>query len=360
MTDPLDFSALLLQGLREETGCPALEYAQPPERIPAGHETDVYTLALRGGPPGSDQPLVARCFAEPCALRAASLEAAIHEALGAQGFAVPRVLAARDAAPAFLVMERLPGRGIGDGLEFSGRLRDRLRGLATILGLSLKLPEWLGEVTAQLLALDPEPVRSALAARGLPLEAIGFDRHIEEIERRVRDGELSGQEAGLRWLLASRPPPAKRPALCHGDLAPNVLVDDGRVTGVIDWSSAFVTLGDPEFEIGNSQAMIQIPLPLPVPLARAIGLYQRRMVERFLRALGPDCAPSPERVRYYAAWRWFRSLCGAAEIWNACAAGAPFPERPDPWCVPAIARKVADQFHVLTGVAIHLPDPPER
>jgi hypothetical protein len=81
MSDGSDFLLVLLEALRGETNCPNLEYLGTPERILAGHETDVYTLELRGGPPGFEGPLVARCPKASGSTRAASLESAIHEGL---------------------------------------------------------------------------------------------------------------------------------------------------------------------------------------------------------------------------------------------------------------------------------------
>jgi hypothetical protein len=132
------------------------------------------------------------------------------------------------------------------------------------------------------------------------------------------------------------------------------------VTGVIDWSADFATVTDPAFEIANSRVMLEVPLPLPRPIRSMSAAYQRRLVRRYTEAVGCECEPPPERLRYYEAWRCFGALLGAARIWRACAGGEPFPERPDPWCLPEVALRVAAGFEGRTGVAIELPDPPRR
>jgi hypothetical protein len=247
------------------------------------------------------------------------VECAIHEGLLCQGFPVPRVLVARDERPSFLVMERLPGVAAADGLEVESGLPARLLGLVRAARLSLGLPERLGELTARLLALDAQPILDALRARGLGPETIGFDRHLDDFAERVRAAELSGLEAGLAWLHRARPGDPEHRAICHGDLAPNMLFHERRLTGVIDWSSDFVTIG--EFEIGNTRVMLQVPLPVPGPIRPVARAYQRWLVRRYVDAVGPARELSPERVRYYEAWRCFRALLGAAETWQTCAAG---------------------------------------
>lgn len=363
MLEPVDgqmgFAETLLQGLRETLGSASLDYARAPEQIPSGHETDVYALALRGGPAGCGGELILRHFRGHHAAHAASFEAAFHEGLRSQGFPAPRVVAARNEPPAFLLMERLPGRALGDGVELQEGLGARVAAMLGLLRLSVRLPDRLAETTASLLSRDPEPIVSAARARGLGAEALGFDRHLDALAEQVEGGGHLGLQAGLHWLREARPPEPERPAVCHGDLAPNLLIDEaGRVSAVIDWSSRFATLGDPAFEIANTRVMLQVPLPLPRGLQRASLAYQRALVRRYERALAARPRPSPERVRYYEAWRRFHCLLGAAEVWQACARGVPFPERPDPWSLPPVARRVAEDFQATTGVAVQLPPPP--
>jgi aminoglycoside phosphotransferase len=355
-----DLPVALLRALREETGCAAMGYARNPSRIPSGHETDVYALELLGGPAGFDGPLIARCFAAGTPPQAASLEAAVHEGLRVQGFPVPRVLVARNTPPAFVLMERLPGRSMAEGVEFEQGALERLGALARLARLSVRLPRLLGEVTARLLGLEVTPLLRALEARELESAALGFDRHLERFSERVGRSALQGHEAGLRWLREARPADPERLAICHGDLAPNLLFERGRVTGVVDWSCAFTTLADPAFELANTRVMLQVPLPVPGPLQGAVEAYQRTLVHRYTRALGTEWAPDPERLRYFEAWRCFLALLGAAEFWRARAEGEPPPERPDPWSMPEIAARVATTFHARTGVSVDPGVPPGR
>lgn len=352
-------AAEILARLRRATGSPGLTWARPPERIPAGHESEIYALALCGGSSMLGGPLVLRLFRAPRFPRQASFEAAVHEGLEAQGFAVPRVLAAEDAPPGFLLMERLPGRGLADGIEVGGGgPLARIAALAALLDLSWRLPERLAEATRALLSLDAGLVLEALQARGLAPEVIGFDRHLAALEREIETHGLEGLREGAAWLRRARPAEPARRAVCHGDLLPNLLFAGRRRTGVVDWSPAFVTVGDPAFEIANTRVMTTVPLPLPGPLRPIVQRYQRALVRRFERGLGPVALPTPERLHYYEAWRRLRTLVGASLAWRDWAAGQPLPERPDPWDLPPIACAVARRFAEDTGVRVRLPPPP--
>ncbi len=351
----------LLARLRALSGATGLAFVSGPTLIPSGHETEVYDLELSSAPSRWDGGLVLRLFAADAPSHAARFEAGVHEGLRAQGFPAPRIVAVGEDAPCFLLMERLPGRGLGDGLEVEEGVSSRLRTLAGAVRLAVGLPGRLGPVTRDLLALDPEPVLGALEARGVARERVGFDRQLEDLDRRIaaRD-ELKGLVPGLDWLHRRRPDEPARLAVCHGDLTPNLIFDGARLSGVVDWSAAFVTVGDPAFELGNSAAMIQVPMPLPAPLRAIASAYQAWLVRAFLRAVGPVAEGLTERILYYETCRLLRALVGAAELWIECAGGAPFPERPDPWKVPAIALQVAERVRAHTGASLVLPEPPAR
>ena len=62
-----------------------------------------------------------------------------------------------------------------------------------------------------------------------------------------------------QWLMDNRPPEPEHHAICHGDFHPlNILVEDGKVTGVLDWAGMRVT--DPAYDLGNTLVLLTIPL----------------------------------------------------------------------------------------------------
>ena len=62
----------------------------------------------------------------------------------------------------------------------------------------------------------------------------------------------------IDWLLENRPPEPERLAVCHGDFHPlNILVQDGIVTGVLDWPGFIIA--DPALDIANTIVLSTIP-----------------------------------------------------------------------------------------------------
>lgn len=70
----------------------------------------------------------------------------------------------------------------------------------------------------------------------------------ERMSRLAGKTDLLGSEAIRIWQEALHAPLDAAPAWLHGDLHPrNVLVEDGRITGVIDWGD--MTAGDPATDL---------------------------------------------------------------------------------------------------------------
>ena len=77
----------------------------------------------------------------------------------------------------------------------------------------------------------------------------GTDEHADWKERyRALGVESAAFEWAFRWLSEHEPAPLQR-TLVHGDFRlGNLMVDDGRVTGVLDWELSHV--GDPREDLG--------------------------------------------------------------------------------------------------------------
>lgn len=105
-----------------------------------------------------------------------------------------------------------------------------------------------------------------------------------ETYRAVRSEIPAGSRAAVERFLSEPPAPVpERRVFSHNDLgAEHVLVDDGRVTGIIDWSDAAIT--DPAIDLGRILRDLG-----PAALASALTVYGAH-----------DQGPSPARVRFYA------------------------------------------------------------
>ena len=120
-------------------------------------------------------------------------------------------------------------------------LMDRLPGIPLIAAGLVGMDRALLDAQLCLHGLDPGPLTRALG------DAVSFEGYLTRFERRVDQGALDGLRAAMRWLRDRRPPPAAL-AICHGDLHPlNILVEHGRVTGVLDWPN--VVVSDPAFDL---------------------------------------------------------------------------------------------------------------
>lgn len=156
----------------------------------------------------------------------------ILAALAGTGLPTPVVHGVGTLERSYLLMARLPG-------AITGRLdADEAAALGKELGA------WL----ARLHALDP-------ARLGLPTEGSARDATQREVEawtrryREARPGPLPLLGALLAWAARSVPDDGSAPVVVWGDPGPhNVLVDDGRVSGLLDWELAH--LGHPLEDLG--------------------------------------------------------------------------------------------------------------
>jgi hygromycin-B 7''-O-kinase len=162
--------------------------------------------------------------------------AALRCLAGELPIATPQVLA--DGALGewrYFVSTRLPGRPIDavwDGLDQAARLD-----LATALGEAIRQLHRLGGEPVARVTEPWDAFRASQRARGLDLErskGLAPDR-VSELERYLLRLDRIAEPASPRGLL-------------HTEIGPShVLVDEGRITGLIDFGDTMV--GDPEYDL---------------------------------------------------------------------------------------------------------------
>src|SRR5216684_782259 len=142
--------------LRAEPGFERAELAGPPQPLTGGFWASMSLLRLAHVAPPADT-LVLRVMPDTAL---AAKETVFQTEIGRQGFPVPAIRLSGGAGAgvggAFLLMDYAPGAPLLGGLGGIATLR-RLPVLAH------QLPDLLGQVTAGLHALDPAPLRAALA-----------------------------------------------------------------------------------------------------------------------------------------------------------------------------------------------------
>jgi aminoglycoside phosphotransferase (APT) family kinase protein len=350
-----NISEPLLAALREATGEREITYAEPPVQIEGGFDTRIFGFRLANAAGPLAAPLILRLFAQDDDPSRARWEATVQDAVSGLGYPAPRVVAAQgpDNAlrAAFVVMERIPGAPMLKAATFGEMLPEAAR-------LVRRYPAVLADYLARLHALDTEPLAQALLSAGLlgegPSAGISqrttsLDRQLDQLAGRIDRLSLDGLRPGLRWLRERRPKAPARASICHGDFHPiNVLMEDGRVTGVIDWANG--AIGDSASDVGNTRLLLAIaPLDQPAAVDAVVGILRRFVVRRFTRAYQTRVQLDMAVVHYFEALRCLVELAWVAER-RAAGAGM---ER-NPWGAPRSVGKLAAHFGRVSAIKVGL------
>jgi aminoglycoside phosphotransferase (APT) family kinase protein len=349
MTEP---TQPLLEHLRGELTEPGLDYAEPLTPITGGYDTRIFAFRLSGAPEPFSLPLILRVLGSQYPPGRALSERAIQNAVAGLGYPAPRVLLASSdptiLGGAFLVMERLAGRPMLDA---------RRLGVASVLvEMQLRLHALDAEVLLQ--ALDREGQASSTAG-GPPIsrEVASFEGHLARLERRIAHGSLRGLENAMAWLSDHRPTDERRRVICHGDFHPlNILMKDGRVTGVIDWPNVIVA--DPAFDVASTRVILGlVPVGLlGVPPAQRglVDLGRRILVARYVSGYRRRQPLDAARLAYYEALACMRGLVRTAETRLA-----PIGESGlNPLDASGFGERLGARFAHITGVTPRLPAVP--
>lgn len=156
-------------------------------------------------------------------------EAFVLQALAASNLPVPRYIAVEEQPTTVsLLMTALPGeplsallrRGVGDEVR-----RDLLH--------------QFGQLLAQIHAATPASVLRA--------QRPWLERILDEAHNNLLQGYAEPEAPPIETMLATCPPTIAE-VLIHGDYTiDNVLVDAGKLTGVIDWGRG--DIGDPRYDL---------------------------------------------------------------------------------------------------------------
>ena len=208
------------------------------------------------------------------------------------------------------------------------------------------------EAQLRLHALDPAPLARALG------DAVTFEGYLGALERRRSRAGLSGLAQPMRWLHEHRPPPDAPAVICHGDLHPqNILVEEGRVSGVLDWPNAVIA--DAAFDVASTRNILRFVPPGLASVPRALR-WLVRVGQPVLagalpaRATGAGAPSTPERLAYYEVAAAMRALERAGES-RVRPAGGPPPSGLDR---SLYADRLLAHVAAITGLAPSLPPRP--
>lgn len=340
-----DVGVELLAHMRAATNSD-VAFETPPEQIVGGFDTTIFSFQLAGAPPPFDVPLILRLYRREREEGQARFEAAVQSAVAAQGFEAPPILSFGGAGDGFgqpfAIMPRLPGRTMLDAM-FSHRLFSvaRLMGGAHARLHELDVGRFAADVrVSSPLHEDPQPMRD-----------------LEFMEPYLDRLELDGLRPGFEWLRAHAPVAELLSVVCHGDFHPlNILVQGGRLSGVIDWTNA--RIAPAEYDVGATVALFSHgPVALPGFLQGPVNFLRRRAAASYLREYSKRRPLDPEATRYFEALRSMGFLVEACE-WLRAQTGAIAPmERTPAFVGTRTLDGVRKRLRAITGVEVWLPEP---
>jgi aminoglycoside phosphotransferase (APT) family kinase protein len=320
MNDPeksLDqISDALIEYLRHERCNAAIDYDIPLTQLQGGYETHTYRFKLSGVGQEWARPLVLRLYPQFYGTGNAVRESMIQNMLAGEGYPVPRVyLTCTDMSilgGAFYIMAFLEGEPMMD-IPFE-----------TIPGL-------LGRTHAALHDIDPAPLINSLRERGLDERYYRLGGRLEGLKSRASRYPWSCE--AVEWLIENRPPEPERLSLCHGDFHPmNILVQDGRVTGVLDWPGFIIA--DPVLDVATTIVLITISAKRLLSLAE-----WETALEMYLDSYRAHRSLDLKYLDYYKARRCIAALLDGASgqlVWQR----------------PTIVQDLVGYIRQVTGIRV--------
>ncbi len=330
----------LITYLRTRLDRPALDFLEPVQALTGGFDATIYRFQLKGAPPDYSPRLIVRIFPTHAAERARR-EGAFQGAVAAAGYAAPRIIHVcldEDVlGGAFVIMPLVPGKRLIDAV-----LRPSL--------FALRAPALLAEAQARLHNLDPLPIHRALETANIDPGPQGTGAMLRVLREAFDHAPDEGLRPGLDWLEGHLPPDTGRHVICHLDFHPlNVLVDDGHVTGVVDWAN--VHFGEPAADVGTTMMVLTLgPLDVPAPLRAVSSAGRRWAAGRYLREYRRLRPVPMERVEYHEALRCYMALQHASE--RLAGTAATLPGTTYAWGGPEEVAALVRRFQALTGVVL--------
>ena len=335
----------LLARLRADIGRD-VDFAERPIQLGGGFYTANYRFSLKDGPTDWTSPMVLRLFPKHAPDQLDAWEAAVQTFVHDRGLPAPAVTLREPSSTIdgrrWFVMELLSGSPAMEGIN----ARDLAGGFRRLVR---DVPRQTAEVHLAVHRLDPTPLVDAFG--GLAT----VERWWVQIATPINDDRSNPLEPGVEWLRDHEPEPRSPLVLCHGDSwAGNLLVDDGRVAGLIDWTVA--TVAEPALEIAFlTTALSLAPVPIPRPIQRVAQRVGRRLAAAYRSVYESGSDADLSSVPYYEALRCLLELNGVVSYRLTVARGVPYDGPRPTW--DGIADQMVAYFEQRTGVRLVLPPP---
>ena len=317
----------LIEYLRKKVGDPTLDYGSPLTQLRGGFETETYRFTLSGVREELSGPLVLRLYPPFYSGGRAVWESTVQNVLVDQGY------------PSAKVHFLCGDVSLLDGVFF---IMDFLPGKPMIVAPMETIPQLLGETHAALHSIDPAPLLRALSEQGIDPSTCRPDKRSDWLKERAEKNPWIRE--GVDWLSKNRPPEPEHLAVCHGDFHPlNILVQDGKVTGVLDWPGLLVA--DPALDVAYTLVLMTVPLKhLSATLDPQLSSVDwDRSAQRYLHAYDTKKPLDRTHLDYYRARRCINALVEGVEGHEV-------------WQHPPVVQDLVSVVRAITGLWITIPD----
>lgn len=342
----------LLTHLRKQLNAPSLIYAEEPEPISGGFDNRIFGMRFIGAPQAMSGPLILRVFrpGNPWSAtdnaKRARFETAVQNKVAALGYPAPRVLyvwtGTEALGEAFMIVQRVPGQ----------MLNDVMLSPSTAIFRSSSL---IADAHVALHRLDPESLRAAVAAEGLPDDVLSVDAWLEHFARLSEEAGLHGLDEGFEWLRANRPAETTPPVVCHGDFHPlNLVMDKGKIAGVIDWPWA--RIAPAEYDVGATVAILRHgPVDLPAFMIGVVKRARARLIRRYVEKYEAQRPLDRGALTYFEAMRSLGFLFEAGRQRLVDAGVIERPGKPTAFRGKEQVNGIGRRFKEMTGIRVVLP-----
>lgn len=323
--DTGDISDKLISYLRDELKNPKIEYSSSLMQLQGGYETSTYRFKLKGVGDELSKFLVLRLYPQFYGTQNALWESTVQNVLAGEGYPVAKAhFVCTDMSilgGAFFVMDYIPGQ-----LLMSAPPETE--------------PGLLGKTHAELHNIDPGPFFKTLNDKGIAEYDYRLTSRFDWLKNRA--SKLPWIRESVSWLIDNRPPEPVRLAVCHGDFhALNILVNDGQVTGVLDWGGFTIT--DPVFDVANTIVLTTIPAKHLTASTKGFSSVDWDFVaELYLSAYQTQKQLDSTNLDYYRVRRCVMSLIQGFEGQKV-------------WQHPLIVRDLLAYILDITGIQITMP-----
>jgi aminoglycoside phosphotransferase (APT) family kinase protein len=323
-----------------------VEYAEQPVQLGGGFYTANYRFSLKGRPAGWSGPMVLRLFPKHAPDQLDAWEAAVQTFVHDRGVPAPAVALREPGSTIegrrWFVMELLSGSPMMEGIN----ARQLLGGLRRMFR---DMPRQTAEVHLALHRLDPTILVDSFGTLAT------VERWWDHIATPTDDDRSHPLGPGVEWLTRNVPEPRSPLVLCHGDSwGGNLLVDDGEVTGLIDWSVA--TVAEPALDVAFlTTALSLAPVAMPRSIQRVAQRVGRRLAAAYRSVYESRSDADLSSVPYYQALRCLLELSGVVSYRTTVVRGLTYDSPRPTW--DGIADQMVTYFEQRTGVRLALPPP---